>query len=63
MSRSKEAVFWIMQAKPDERRTQAKAAEKFGIKQGSVSLAMKRYVAEGIRPDGRKRKGGKTCPD
>jgi hypothetical protein len=52
----KQAVFWIMAAPKGEVRTQAAAAKKFHISQPVVSLAMKQYVAESIRPDGRKRR-------
>lgn len=54
-SKSKQAVFWIMSAPPGEVRTQAAAAEMFEISQPVVSLAMKRWVAEHIKPDGRRR--------
>jgi len=55
---SKQAVFWIMSAPRGERRTQTAAAKKFGITQAVVSLAMKKLVAESIRPDGRRRSRG-----
>ena len=54
-SKSKQAVFWIMSAPPGETRTQAAAAAMFGIAQPVVSVAMKRWVAEDIKPDGRRR--------
>ena len=54
-SLSKQAVFWIMSAPPGEVRTQAAAAEMFGICQPVVSLAMKRWVAEHIKPDARRK--------
>ncbi|MFA6063843.1 MAG: hypothetical protein WC736_14745 [Gallionella sp.] len=52
---SKQAVFWIMAAPKGEKRTQAAAAKKFGVAQGNISTAMKRWVAESIRPDARRR--------
>jgi len=55
-SKSKQAVFWIMSAPPGETRTQAAAAREFEITQPVVSLAMKRWVAENIKPDGRRRR-------
>lgn len=63
-SKSKQAVFWIMSAPPGTKRTQAEAAAKFGLSQPVVSLAMKRWVADNIKPDGRRtctvKRTGKT---
>ena len=56
-SLSKLAVRWIMCAPPNEIRTQGDAAVKFGIDQSTISRAVRRHVAESIRPDQRK-KGG-----
>lgn len=51
-----QAVRWILEGREKGIfRSQMKAAEKFGIRQSVVSLGMKKYVASGSIPDGRRR--------
>jgi len=55
ISRSRQAAAWILAAPKGKRRTQEQAARKFGISQGTVSIALKRHVARSVRPDGRRK--------
>ncbi len=54
---SRQAVAWIMAGdRAGEKRTQQAAADKFGIPQSAVSIAMRRHVDPRVKPDGRRRK-------
>jgi hypothetical protein len=53
LSKTKQAVYWIMSAPPGTKRTQIEAARKFDIAQAVVCNGLKKYVNADIRPDGR----------